>query len=183
MGLRAATAGGGAAEALPPSGQSNEVALRVHIVAAGPGSVAVRQTGAAGPSSQGGQGGQGPAGAPGAPAAAAGQAGAMGLAGQAGLTGPAGQAGGPAGQEGPTEPTGETPVPQTETAGVQSQAAVSPDRTSIRLQILPPLDQILPALSQTIPSTGGPAAATLAVGLAALGGLGVWLRHLGRRRR
>jgi hypothetical protein len=81
----------------------------------------------------------------------------------------------------PTATPQSTPAPDTQTAGIQT-ASVSTDRTSIRLQILPPLGQILPAIGATITSTGGPAAATLAVGLAGLGGLGVWLRHLGRRR-
>jgi hypothetical protein len=68
-----------------------------------------------------------------------------------------------------------------ETAGVQAAAATS-DRTSIRVQIMPPLDQILSAIGASIPSTGGPSAAALGVGLAMLGGLGFWLRRAGQRR-
>jgi hypothetical protein len=68
-----------------------------------------------------------------------------------------------------------------ETAGVQSAAATS-DRTSIRVQIMPPLDQILTAIGARIPSTGGPSVAALGVGLALLGGLGYRLRRAGRRR-
>jgi len=68
-----------------------------------------------------------------------------------------------------------------ETAGVQAAAATS-DRTSIRVQVMPPLDQTLTAIGARIPSTGGPSAAALGLGLAMLGGLGFWLRRAGRRR-
>jgi LPXTG-motif cell wall-anchored protein len=68
-----------------------------------------------------------------------------------------------------------------ETAGVQT-AAISTDRASIHVLVLPPLEQILPAIAAFIPSTGGPAAAALAIGLLGLGGLGVYLRRHSRRR-
>ena len=60
-------------------------------------------------------------------------------------------------------------------------ASVTTDRTSIRIQILPPLEQIVPAIVRTIPSTGGPALISLVLALAALGSVGGWLRYLGRR--
>jgi hypothetical protein len=72
--------------------------------------------------------------------------------------------------------------PENETAGVQA----TPDRASIRVRIVGALEQIGPAVSQavsqiSIPSTGGPAAAALLIGLAALGAAGFWLRDSGRR--
>jgi hypothetical protein len=72
--------------------------------------------------------------------------------------------------------------PTPETAGVQA-AAVPSNRTAVSVQVVPPLAQILPAIRATIPSTGGPSAVALATGLVGLGGLGVWLRHAGRKRR
>jgi hypothetical protein len=65
-----------------------------------------------------------------------------------------------------------------ETAGVQTSAIGGSDRTSIRVLIMPPLDQILPPIAALIPSTGGPTAVALAVVLASLGGLGFWLRRV-----
>jgi hypothetical protein len=80
-----------------------------------------------------------------------------------------------------TSPAADSSSPETETAGVQT-AALSSDRASIRVLVLPPLEQILPAIAAFIPSTGGPGPAALAIGLVGLGGLGVWLRRHGRRR-
>jgi hypothetical protein len=77
--------------------------------------------------------------------------------------------------------TGKRSPSDPETAGVQAAAAAS-DRTSIRVQILPPLNQILRAIGASIPSTGGPAAAALGLGLCILGGLGFGLRRSGQRR-
>jgi hypothetical protein len=68
-----------------------------------------------------------------------------------------------------------------EANGVQA-SSIGSDRTSIRVLVLPPLNQILPAIAAMIPSTGGPSAAALALGLIALGGLGVRLRRIGLRR-
>jgi hypothetical protein len=80
-----------------------------------------------------------------------------------------------------SSPGGDTTTSDPETAGVQT-AAISTDRASIHVLVLPPLDQILPTLAGFIPSTGGPSAAALAISLVALGGLGVWLRRRGMRR-
>jgi hypothetical protein len=72
-----------------------------------------------------------------------------------------------------------------ETAGVQS-APLGPDRASIRVRIIGALEQIVPMVTQvlrrlSIPSTGGPAVVTLALGLGAMAGLGLWLRGASRR--
>jgi len=80
-----------------------------------------------------------------------------------------------------TSPAADTRTPDPETAGVQT-AAISTDRASIHVLVLPLLEQILPAIAAFIPSTGGPSAAALAIGLVALGGVGVWLRRRGARR-
>jgi hypothetical protein len=68
-----------------------------------------------------------------------------------------------------------------ETAGVQT-AALATDRTSIQVQILPPLEQVLTIIGAMLPSTGGPGALALAAGLVGLGGAGIWLRRTGSRR-
>jgi hypothetical protein len=75
------------------------------------------------------------------------------------------------------DPTSSDP----ETAGVQT-AAISTDRASIHVLVLPALEQVVTAIVGFIPSTGGPAAAALLTGLGTLGGVGVWLRRVGRRR-
>jgi hypothetical protein len=80
-----------------------------------------------------------------------------------------------------TSPPTDSSSPETETAGVQT-TGLSSDRASIRVLVLPPLDQILPAIAAFIPSTGGPGAAAQAIGLIGLGGVGVWLRRRGTRR-
>jgi hypothetical protein len=72
-------------------------------------------------------------------------------------------------------------APTPETAGVQA-AAIRSDRATITVQVVPPLAQILPTIQALIPSTGGPNAVALATGLIALGGLGVALRRVGRKR-
>jgi hypothetical protein len=77
--------------------------------------------------------------------------------------------------------------PTPETAGVQT-VSITSDRVAITVQVLPPLEEILrrvqalPPINALIPSTGGPTAVALATGLFALGGLGVWLRRVGRDR-
>jgi hypothetical protein len=71
--------------------------------------------------------------------------------------------------------------PEPETAGVQT-AAISTDRASIHVLVLPPLAQVVTAIAAFIPSTGGPTAAAIAFALASLGGVGVWLRRAGTRR-
>jgi len=75
------------------------------------------------------------------------------------------------------DPTSSDP----ETAGVQT-AAIATDRASIHVLVLPALEQIVTAIAAFIPSTGGPGVAVLLIGLTALGGVGVWLRRVGRRR-
>lgn len=85
---------------------------------------------------------------------------------------PFGQTRRPGRRDGSSEP---------ETAGVQT-AALSTDRTSIQVQILPALEQVVTAIGAMLPSTGGPGALALAAGLVGLGGAGFWLRRAGVRR-
>ena len=70
-------------------------------------------------------------------------------------------------------------VPTPQTAGVQT-AAVSSDRTSIVVQIMPPVQQAVAAIRAAIPSTGGPSAAVLASVLVGIGAFGLFLRRAGR---
>ena len=70
---------------------------------------------------------------------------------------------------GQSNPRSDTP----ETAGVQTVAAATPDRTAIIVQIAPQLQQMIRTIVAILPSTGGPSLIVLASTLLALGGLGV----------
>jgi hypothetical protein len=58
-------------------------------------------------------------------------------------------------------------------------ASISPDRTAITVQIVPPVQRMLTAIGATIASAGGPSAAVFGSALLAMGGIGFWLRRAG----